>query len=718
MDAQKLTELVSKMTVEEKIGQLTQLTPDYFSESGEITGPMAYWKYEPEEIYSTGSILGTRTAEQVIQIQKNYLRKSRLKIPLLFMADVIHGFETIFPIPLGLAASFDSDVVETAATLSAREATESGIQVTFSPMVDHVKDARWGRVMESNGEDPVLSSALARAYVRGYQGTDLSQDFTKMAACLKHFVGYGASESGRDYNHVDLSDRELYQNYLPAFRAAIEAGAQLVMTSFNSIKGIPSTGNKAVLKDILRKELAFSGVIISDWSAVAELIEHRVAENRTEAAKMAFDATVDIDMVSDCYQHYLAHQLTEDEIELLDQSVLRILTLKNRLGLFEDPYRGLQALQHQVSSFTASSEIRQQAREIAQKTIVLVKNEEQILPLKREKRVALVGPKATSQDILGGWAYKGLPEEAISLAEGLSEKELRLTIVGSENQIITAAEKEKMLQAAATNEVVIVALGETSQEIGENKSKAAPTLTKEQTDLIKELAHVNENLILVLFNGRPLVLTEIEPCVKAIVEAWFPGSEGGRALADILVGEVNPQAKLPMSFPRAVGQLPLSYQLYSTGRPNTVENEMKPYVTRYMDVKNTPLYPFGHGLSYTSFSYNQLNQSSNVLVSDGELTISVTVKNTGSVVGTQVVQLYLEDCVTEVVRPMRELKQWQSVSLQPDEEKSISFTISQQDLCYIHNDLTNHPDSGKFNFWIGSDSTASLSGEFLFQESR
>ncbi|MGM0125618.1 beta-glucosidase [Enterococcus sp. AZ194] len=718
MNAQELHELLGEMTIEEKIGQLVQLTPDYYSESGEITGPMAFWEYSHKERNRAGSVLGTRNAEQVIQIQKAYLDKSRLKVPLLFMADVIHGYETIFPIPLALAASFNPEVVELAAALSAKEASEAGIQVTFSPMVDHVKDARWGRVMESNGEDPVLSSALARAYVRGYQGQNLAQDFTKIAACLKHFVGYGASEAGRDYNHVDLSDRELYQNYLPAFRAAIEEGAQLVMTSFNSIKGVPSTGNSAVVKDILRKELEFSGVVISDWSSVSELVAHRVAENRQEAARMAFDATVDIEMVSDCYQHYLANQLTEEDVTQLNQAVFRVLTLKNRLGLFEDPYRGLLSIKKNESSFTASKELRQQAKEVAHKTIVLLKNDTHILPLKKNKRIALVGSKATSCDILGGWAYNGKFEEAIPLNQGLKEKDLQLTVVGSKTQTISEMEKRAMLEAAATNDVVVVALGETSQEIGENKSKASPTLPSEQIDLIKELAEVNPNLVLVLFNGRPFVLTEIDTQVKAIIEAWFPGSEGGRALADILVGEVNPQAKLPMSFPRAVGQLPLSYQLYSTGRPMTRESEDKPYVTRYVDVKNSPLYPFGYGLSYTMFEYNQLSQSSDILTNEEPVTISVKIKNTGSMKGTEIVQLYLEDCVTQVVRPMRELKQWREVELQPNEEKEVQFTIYSTELCYVHNDLTNVADFGTFDYWIGSDSTADLAGKFVYKESR
>lgn len=718
MESEKIYSLLEKMTIEEKIGQLVQLTPDYFLDKGEMTGPMAFWPYEKEDLFQIGSILGTHTASQVIAIQKEYLEGNRLKIPLMFMADVIHGYETIFPIPLAIASTFDPKVAEEVASLSALEATESGIQVTFSPMVDHVKDARWGRVMESNGEDPVLSSALARAYVRGYQAGDLTKNQSKMAACLKHFIGYGASEGGRDYNHVDLSDIELYQNYIPAFSAAIDEGASLVMTSFNAIKGIPSTGNEQIIKQLLRDTLGFKGVVISDWSAIAELIAHRVAGDKKEAARMAFDASVDIDMVSDCYQYFLAQQLSEQDKKKLNESVLRILSLKNKLGLFEDPYRGLLDTTENTKKKTASKEIRSRAREIAAKTIVLLKNQDNILPLKKHDQVALVGPKATSTDLLGAWSYKGNQDEAVTICQGLSEKMIDLSVVGSETNAIDSQEKLEMIEAAKYSEKVVIAVGETKHEIGENKSKASLRLNKDQIDLIQSVYEVNPNIILVLINGRPLVLTDVEPYVKAIVEGWFPGSEGGHAIADILMGDAQPSAKLPMSFPKHEGQIPLTYQQYSTGRPSTVENEAAPYVTKYIDVTNTPLYSFGTGLSYSSFDLTSCQQSAGSLSEKQELILSASVSNSGNCKASVIVQLYIEDCVTKVVRPMRELKQWRIMTLESGEEQLVEFIISEKDLQYTHADLSQTVDEGVFNYWIEIDAHTPKQGQFKFISSK
>lgn len=710
MKTSELEKLLTQMTLPEKIGQLVQLTPDFFAEQGEVTGPSNYWHFTEEEKYNIGSVLGTRDKKQVRHIQEAYLQKSRLKIPLMFMADVIHGYETIFPIPLALAGSFDPQVIEKVASISASEATEDGIQVTFSPMVDHVEDARWGRVMESNGEDPTLSTALAKAYIRGYQGPDLAQDPTKIAACLKHFVGYGAVKSGRDYNGVDMSELALHQNYLPAFKAAIAEGAELVMTSFNSFNGVPASANKYLMQDILRDELAFEGILISDYSAIAELIAHRVAEDKKVAAELALTASVDIDMVSDCYQHYLS---AADE-EKIDQAVRRILRLKNKLVLFEDPYRGLNNADN-AKTLTFSSEYRAEARKIAQKTITLLKNEGSILPLPRSKSVALVGTKADSTDLLGGWAYKGDWEKASTVKQSLEEKNLHVETVGSASQsVVTLEEQALMVEAAKNNEVVIIAVGETSRTIGENKSKTKPELDATQIRLIEAVHAVNDNIVLVLFNGRPLVLTEVLPLVKGVVEAWFPGTEGGRALADILVGDANPQGKLPMSFPETVGQLPLTYQEYSTGRPNTPVNREAPYVTKYIDASNQPLFAFGYGLSYSTFVLSDYSQSSTEFKADEEITIEVSVKNTSAVAGIETVQLYVQDKVAEVVRPTRELKKWQHIFLAAGQEQRLTFTLTEADLRYVHTNLIAASDPGEFLYGIGADSTVELTGSFRY----
>lgn len=707
MKTSELKKLINEMTLAEKIGQLVQVTPDFFDQAGEITGPAAEWRLSEEKLFQIGSVLGTHTAEQVSTIQKTYLENSRLKIPLLFMVDVIHGYETIFPIPLALASSFSSELTEEVARLSALEATRAGVHVTFSPMADHVMDARWGRVLESNGEDPTLSAELTRGYVRGYQGTDLKNETERLAACVKHFVGYGAVQGGRDYNHVDLSPIELHQNYLPAFQAAIEEGVKLVMTSFNPVNGQLMSLNRPLIKETLRQELGFEGVVISDWNALEELLAHRVVSDKYQAAAEAFDAGTDIDMMSDCYINHLA-DYQELDSTVLDEAVYRILTLKNELGLFENPFRGIREKGDSIEQT-----LRNAVKEAARKSFVLLKNESAILPIQEQQRVFLLGPKANDKDILGAWSWIGKTEQAVDLAEGLAGQLPQLTVGEAESWAeLSEAEYVRLTEEAKASDVVILALGEASEETGEAASKAEICLPESQIKLVERMAAVNQNLVVVLFNGRPLDLTAIEPHVKGILEVWFPGSEGGHAIAETLIGKHNPEGKLPMSFPRAVGQLPFSYQAYSTGRPLTEQNQQEKYVSKYMDVGNDPLYPFGHGLSYSNLSVEAITQSAEVLTEEEPLTIQATVRNDSAQAGNTTVQLYVEDQVTALVRPVKELKQWQKLTVAGETTAQCTFTVTAGDLGYVHSDLLRYPDLGGFRFFVGLDSQNTMAGQF------
>lgn len=704
MRQEDLVKLVDEMTVEEKVDQLLQLSADFYTKkSEEMTGPLTDLGLTEENIKQAGSTLGLSGAEEAIRIQKEYMKKHRLGIPTLMMADIIHGFRTIFPIPLGLGSSWSLEAAEKMARISALEASVSGLHVTFSPMVDLVRDPRWGRVMESTGEDAHLNSEFAKALVHGYQGEDLKSDTERLAACVKHFAAYGAPVGGRDYNTVDMSERQLRESYLPSYKAAIDAGAKLVMTSFNTVDGIPATGNEWLFRKILREQFGFDGVVISDWGAVKELIAHGVAGNEKKAAELAIKAGVDIEMMTTCYAHYLK-ELVEEEVvdeKLLNEAVLRILELKNDLGLFENPHRGADA--DREKEVILSQSHRNASREIAAKSIVLLENNG-VLPLSADQKVAVVGPGADSQDILGAWSWQGKMDEAVSLLEGMQTKSANILSAEvpcdyfelSEDMISSA------LKAASHAEVVVLALGEQEWMSGEAASRSNISLPKEQIKLFKQLKDTGKPIIVTLYNGRPLDISELDGAA-AILEAWFPGTEGGNALSDILYGDVNPSGRLSMSFPENVGQVPVYYNGDNTGRPYE-ENPDDKYVSKYLDVSNYARYPFGYGLSYSEVVYNNLQVDKETISENEAVTVTVEVENRGNYPVTETVQLYIRDLVGEVVRPVKELKDFKQVYLENGEKQVVTFIISEKQLRYTHRNMQFISDDGDFEVMVGPNS--------------
>ncbi|MGX7418037.1 glycoside hydrolase family 3 N-terminal domain-containing protein [Carnobacterium gallinarum] len=720
MKTVQIEDLLKEMTLTEKIAQLTQLTPQFFSgasSDGEITGPMAELGLKAEDLKNIGSVLGTHTAEEVMKIQEAYLKTNRLGIPLVFMADVIHGYRTIFPIPLAIGATWNADLAQKVAEISAIEASEAGVHVTFSPMVDLVRDPRWGRVMESTGEDAYLNSYFARAFVKGYQGEhgELATNFDRVAACVKHFAAYGAAEAGREYNTVDTSVRELYQNYLPAYQAAIEAGVLLVMTAFNTVDGIPATGNQWLMQDVLRKDLGFTGLVISDWGAVGELINHGVAENSKEAAYQSIQAGVDLEMMTSCYLQNLEALVMENhvQIEQIDAAVLAVLNLKNALGLFEDPYRGLKTVAPTKKLRTMSDNHRRVAREVAAESVVLLKNKNYALPLRKEQKIAVVGPLAESQDVLGAWSWIGEQTESHHLADGLKMALPNVVSVGwQQNQQVTAEELAASRTIAHDADIVVVALGESSESSGEAASLATIRLPVEQEQFLAELADLGKPVVTVVFGGRPLDLSDISFHSTALVMAWFPGTEAGTGIADVLSGNVSPSGKLPMSFPVTTGQVPVYYNHLKTGRPAHVGNNEQKYISRYLDIPNEPLYDFGFGLSYTTFAYSNVKQSHHKITYQEQLTFEVTVTNTGKLAGKETVQLYLEDVVATVARPVKELRRFEKIYLEAGESQVVTFNLTLEDLCYYQRNLDFKADLGNFNVYLGGSSQAEKVGSF------
>jgi beta-glucosidase len=715
-------DLMGRMTLEEKIGQLNLLSVGF-----DVTGPQLSQDADKKVRGGmVGGVFNTYTPVAVRKLQAEAIKESRLGIPLLFGYDVIHGHKTIFPIPLGLSCTWNMDSIERGARIAANEATADGLNWTFSPMVDIARDPRWGRIAEGAGEDPYLGSQIARAMVRGYQGDDLTRSNVLMA-CVKHFALYGAAEAGRDYNTVDMSRLQMYQYYLPPYRAAVEAGVGSVMSSFNEVDAIPATANHWLLTDLLRNQWGFQGFVVTDYTAINEMSEHGMGNLRMDA-KLALKAGVDMDMVGETFLNYLPGLVAGGDIpeDLINQACRRILEAKYKLGLFTDPYRG--ASEQRASSEILTPENRQAAREIARQSFVLLKNERQLLPLKKSGTIALVGPLADDQvDLLGSWHAAGDWQKAVSVQAGISnvagstvtvlhakganlvdDPALRATLkaFGAEIPADDRSPQELLNEAvevAGRADVVVAVLGESAGMSGEAASRSDIGLPQCQKDLLQALVDTGKPVVLVLMNGRPLTLTWEAGHCGAIVETWFGGTEAGNAVADVLFGDYNPSGKLTATFPRSVGQIPIYYNHKHTGRPFKGDPNFK-YASRYLDVPNDPLYPFGFGLSYATFSYSDVTLSQTNLTGDGTLLASVKLTNTGSLAGEETVQLYLSQPVASVTRSVEDLKGFQKVQLQPGESKEVTFRITPDDLKFYNSDLVYDWEPGEFFVRIGGNS--------------
>ncbi|NSB13516.1 glycoside hydrolase family 3 N-terminal domain-containing protein [Clostridium beijerinckii] len=710
MKNEEIKTLLSKMTLEEKIGQLTQIrTSYYYNSNTSATGTVSKLKFTKEQKWMIGTVLGKLDAKMMFEIQKEYLDNNRLGIPLLFMHDIIHGFKTIFPIPLALSCSWDEELIEKTARVAAREGSSSGYQATFSPMVDIVRDPRWGRVIESFGEDTLLNSIFGAAMVRGYQNGDLKDPDT-LISCVKHFAAYGAAEGGRDYNTVDISECRLRNEYFPPYYESIKSGAKSIMSSFNVLNGIPATANTWLLRKILREEWGYEGVVISDWGAVKELIPHGTAENSIDAAKLSLKAGIDIEMATTAYFEALPELCKDKSMEkLLDEAVERILLLKNECGLFEDPYRGISYEKEKQTLLC--SDFRKVAREAASKSAVLLKNSD-VLPLERSKNVILIGPYASNSSILGPWSLDGDLNDVITIEQGLINKNIRLEGVETTSfNEISKEKSEEIIEKAKRADVIVLALGEEEEKSGEAGCVSNITLPEAQIKLLRCMKKLNKPLIVLLINGRPLDLTNVIEEADAVLECWFPGTEGGNAIADILYGDYNPSGKLTMSFPRGVGQIPVYYNNLATGRPKELLKNEKRYKSQYLDVPNEPLFPFGYGLGYSKFKYDNLNISKKELSKKERISCSINVTNIGKYTGIETVQLYMRDKVADISRPVKQLIKYKQIIINPNETKTVEFTIDEKDLRYWNGENQYKSDEGMFEFTLGKDSSEGTSFE-------
>ena len=717
----EINELIAQMTLREKIGQLLQVNASVLDERGGsvITGPYSEIELTEEEIFQVGSILNSNGAAEAARIQKNYLQKSRLKIPLLIMHDVIHGYRTIYPINLALAGSFDMSLIEECSAMAAKEAALNGIRVTFAPMLDVARDARWGRVMETCGEDTYLAEEIAKACVRGFQG-DLGP--ARVAACFKHFAAYGAAESGKDYNTVDMSERTLREYYLPPYRAAVEAGAKAAMASFNVFDGVPMAANRKLLQGVLRDEWGFDGVIIRDYAALWEEITHGFAENEEQAALASLSAGLDIEMVSTAYLANLENLVEQGKIseKVIDRAVARVLRLKQDLNLFDDPI-GITD-ERAAKAICLCPEHRHLAKRAAIESAVLLKNEG-VLPFDRAvKRVAVIGPFADTGEILGNWSCCGNTEEAVGVAEGIRNVLPHCEIsIARGCRIDDERTDAKMLADAAavaeSADAVVLCLGEAAFDSGEGNSRQFLDLSSAQTELAEAVLSANPNTAVVLFTGRPLAIRRLHERAAAILNLWFPGTEGGNAAAELLFGYASPSGKLAMCFPYSAGQCPVYYNHYNTGRPRLEDDRRTAYTSSYIDGPNRPLYPFGYGLSYTKFLYEDLQLDRAKMKLNETLQLSVTVRNAGERDGTEIVQLYLCDRFGSTVRPVRELKGFQRVFLAAGEAVRVSFMIDAKTLAFYGADLQKKAEAGLFTAYVGGDSEATLSVDFELAES-
>jgi beta-glucosidase len=707
----RIDALLARMTLEEKLGQLQQL-------DGEANGD-----YRPEHLELVrkgllGSTLNVRGSRRTNELQRVAMQESRLKIPLLFGFDVIHGYRTIFPVPLGEASSWDPAAVERAAAVSAAEAAASGVRWTFAPMVDIARDPRWGRMVEGAGEDPYLGSVMARARVLGFQGRDYSAP-DRVVACAKHWVGYGAAEGGRDYNTTDMSERRLREIYFPPFKAAVDAGVGTLMSAFNDLNGIPASANSFTLTRVLRGEWKFDGFVVSDYESIRELINHGLAANEEEAARAALSAGVDMEMVSRLYGKYAPQLIREGKLaqRTIDDAVRRILRIKFRLGLFDRPYAD--EAREQAANLSRANVAA--AREVAARSIVLLKNERDVLPIGKDIRsIAVIGPLADDQlNMLGSWSGDGRKEDVVTLLAGIRAKVSPATKInyakgctvasGSIDGTAEALWLDEAVRAARESDVIVITLGESSDMTGEASSRASLDLPGQQLELVKAVVATGKPTVVVLMNGRPLTINWIAENAPAILETWFLGVQAGNAIADVLFGDVNPGGKLPVTFPRSVGQIPLYYSHKNTGRPADPNNK---YSSKYLDIPVTPLFSFGYGLSYTKFRLTNLRLGAQTIKRDGRLTVGIDAENAGKRDGDEVVQIYIRQIAASVTRPVKELKSFQRIALRSGEKRHVEFTLTPEQLGFYNADMRFVVEPGEFRVFAGANSVGGLEASF------
>jgi beta-glucosidase len=731
--ADKVDSVLNLMTLQEKIGQLNLPSAGDFV-TGQAQSSDIAKKIEQGLV---GGLFNIKTVAKIKEVQRIAVEKSRLKIPLLFGMDVIHGYETVFPIPLGLSCTWDMKLIERSARIAAQEASADGICWTFSPMVDIARDARWGRIAEGSGEDPYLGSLIAQAMVRGYQGDNYSSNSSIMA-CVKHYALYGAAEAGRDYNTTDMSRVRMYNEYFPPYKAAVEAGAGSMMASFNEIDGVPATANKWLLTDVLRDQWGFNGFVVSDYTGILEMVDHGYGEDLKDVSAKALKAGLDMDMVAEGFLKTVEESLKEGKVteEDINKACARILRAKFQLGLFANPYKYCDEERAKTEVFTQAN--RDEARSIAAQSFVLLKNDKNILPLKKSGTIALIGPLADAKENMPGtWSVAAKFDKAISLRAGLEKAlggsakivyakganidedstfEKHATMFGKamgRDKRSAAAIREEALKIARGADVIVAALGEASEMSGEASSRSNIEIPATQKELLKALIATGKPVVLVLFTGRPLAIKWESENVPSILNVWFGGSEAGDAIADVLFGDVNPSGKLTTTFPQNVGQVPMYYGQKNTGRPLAQGQWFQKFRSNYLDVSNDPVYPFGYGLSYTSFNYSDITLDKTEMTGSDSLKVSIEVSNTGSRDGSEVVQLYIRDLVGSVTRPVKELKAFNKVTIKAGEKETVTFTLSTKDLSFYKGDLSFGYEPGKFHVFVGGNSRDVKQAEFV-----
>lgn len=737
MTKKQINELLADMSLDEKVCQLLQVAGNFYDEESLVTGGLDYFKVTKEEKELAGSILSISGAKKLKELQDQLMEKQPHHIPQMFMLDIINGYETIYQVPLGQGATFNPELSEKLAEMAAKEGAAAGIHVTFSPMTDLVRDARWGRVMESTGEDSYLNGKMGAAMVKGYQGKDV-KDKGRLAACVKHFAGYGGAEAGRDYDNVELSERTLRDEYLPAYKEAIDAGVKMVMTSFNTLNHVPSTGNKWLMRDILRGEMKFDGMLISDYGALKEMIAHNIAKDEKEAARLAINAGVDMDMMSLCYVHGLKELVHEGKVQekLIDEAVLRILELKNELGLFENPYKD--ASEEDEEKLILCPQHRKLALQSAVESFVLLENKDNILPLDKTKdeTIAFIGPYVDEKHVYGSWAFPKSEKGIVSIKDGVLrsdangkalfcrgaqimsfDRNFKDGTVFKYDSTLKKALVEEAVSAAKSSHKIVMCLGEHPHFTGEAASRTSLTIPEEQMELLRRVSEVNKNIVTLVFTGRPLELEEVSKLSKAVMVVWFPGTETGNAITKVLFGDEEPGGRVPMSFPYRTAQMPCYYNRFVTGRPNDGTLNQH-FVMGYIDQIDKMLYPFGYGKTYTDFIYSGVklsggkNGDGKLLSKDKSIKATVTVTNTGRRKGTETVQMYVQDLYGSVVRPRKQLRGFKKVTLNPDESKEITFEITEDMFRFYNIDMKYVSEPGDCKVFIGKDSETENSAEF------